>query len=184
MSQPPLFDFPLRANEPTFMGIPPELRLIIYEQFILDLISRRSFRSPSRRSLRSPIIAVGFCCETDEVTPHNSTFRQVFTILHLCQKFRYEAEPLVYARVSFIMGIRPHSNPLDFFGHFFGDVGYRLSQARKIQLHISNGTTCGLEPYRPEHDPRSVARERRRVSWDGGSSFDWEISRAQARSAL
>lgn len=172
MSQSPLRDFPLRANEPTFKGIPPELRLMVYEQFILDLVSRRS--------LRSRTIVVSFCCKTYEGRPHTSTIRQVITILHLCQKIRYEAEPMVYAHLTFNVDISPHLNPLD----FFGDVGYRLSQARTIQLHISNDTACDLIPYDPEHDPRSVPRERRRVSWDGGSSFDWEISRAHVRTAL
>lgn len=175
MSQSSPRDFPLRANEPTFMGIPPELRLMIYEQFILDFVSERSFGSP--------VIVVGFCCKTYEVKPHTSTFRRqapVITILHLCQKVRYEAEPLVYAHFTFFVDIRPHLNPLD----LSGGVGNRLSHARTIQLHITNDTACGLFPYRPEHDLRSVPRERGWVSWDGGSSFDWEISRTQVRTAL
>lgn len=178
MSQPTLRPFPRRANEPEFLGIPPELRLIIYEYVLLAMTPKLSWRSR--------YIDVRFCCKTYEYKPHTNTRRRqrstgLMTILHLCQKIRYEAEPLFYAQFMFVVNIKPHLTPLD----LFGDVGYRLSHARTLDLFISNATsTCSLLTYHPEHDLRSVSRKRRRESWDGGSSLEWEIGRTHPRTAF
>lgn len=153
------------ASERTFLGIPAELRLIIYEFLFSPLAGHRH---PS-------LVEYHFCDKTYDITEDIARFRGqarryngLTAILRTCQKVYDEALPLLCDHANFIIvaSLRPASSPLE----ISSSAGIQLAQAKTVQLEISLSSPCQFAPTFEETNHPSTASRTRRASWDGESS--------------
>ncbi|KAG6354992.1 hypothetical protein INS49_004073 [Diaporthe citri] len=147
-------------SEPTFLDFPPELRLVIYELLFLPLVGRH------------PIVEYHICDKTYEVTTNVGRFRgpPTFTgltsILGTCRQVHKEAQPLLCDYATFIVSLRPGSNPLN----LSSDAARLLPHAKTLELNMSISFPCQFAPTTEETEPPCTDAPRpstrtRRKTW-------------------
>lgn len=129
-------------SEPTFLGIPPEMRLAIYGILF----------SPLTRLYDT--VEYHLCDKKYQVTEDVHRFRReqrgkkgstrpgLTSILGTCEKIHNEALPLLCKHAKFIASLRPASNPLDLSSR----VDEHLAHARTLELNISLACPCQIPP--------------------------------------
>lgn len=143
-------------SEPTFLGIPPELRLMIYELLFQPIVRRH------------PIVEYHLCDKTYEVTADASRVRGprrltgLNSILGTCKQVHREASPILYNHVTFIVSLRPGPNPLG----LSSDAARLLPRAKTLELNVSISFPCQFAPTTEETEPPSTVS----ATWNGGPS--------------
>lgn len=141
----------------TFLGIPPEVRLEIYNHLFSDIAASLGPRL---------LFEYHFCDKTHEITMDTHRFlggartTGITPMLRTCKTILKEALSFLYNHARFVVSLRPSANPLD----LSRGIGTQLAQAKSLALTISVAFPC-------QSFPNSEVKTRtRRNSWDGGSS--------------
>lgn len=146
----------------TFLGLPPELRNMIY-QFLFSEFSKRP--SP-------PVLEYHFCNKTYEVTKRFQRLVGVPSIpvltpiLRTCRQVYHEALPVLHDHGMVLASLRPATDAID----LSRGIGRVLRLARSLELHISIAYPCQLAPNPEWNDAPSVMSKTRRKSWNGQPS--------------
>lgn len=163
------------APEPHFMGIPKELRLMIYE-FLFSELARRP---------NSPPVKYHFCDKTCEITTNAGRFlghrrmAGLTSILRTCRKVHEEAITSLYDSANIpriIVGLRPASASLD----LPCAAGNLLAHAKRLKLNISISFPCQSTQQSGKARPPVAATTTRRASWNGWPSVGTKDSTTEA----
>lgn len=148
--------------EPHFMGLPGELREMIYEYLFSELARERN----------PPPVEFHLCDKTWEITGDGSRLLEkprtagLTSILRTCKQVHEEALDSLYDGANVpevVVCLRPASEPLD----LTFAASNLLAHTKKLRLKISMSYPCQSTQHFLDADPPSAATTTRRASWNG-----------------